>query len=247
MTHKTKGIVLRTVKYGETSLIATIFTELFGIQSYLINGVRKPQAKMNKQIMLQSSAILDMEVYHNELKGLQRIKECNWETIYENLLTDITKNSISTYLIELLLKTLKQPEANPDFFYFCEDVFKFLDKCSIKVAANLPLYFTLQLTRFLGCSIGSPSKEVLNQPEVYLDLKEGVFINQRPSHSDFIEGHLVQLTIELMKVMHPEELDQIPLNKETRRALLNAYQHYFSYHFSDFGSLKTLKLFQEVL
>ncbi len=37
--HNTKGIVLRTVKYGETSVIVTIFTELFGIQSYIVNGV----------------------------------------------------------------------------------------------------------------------------------------------------------------------------------------------------------------
>lgn len=29
--HKTKGIVLGTVKYGETSIIVTIFTELFGL------------------------------------------------------------------------------------------------------------------------------------------------------------------------------------------------------------------------
>jgi DNA repair protein RecO (recombination protein O) len=37
MTHKTKGIILRTVKYGETSLVVTAFTELFGIQAYMVN------------------------------------------------------------------------------------------------------------------------------------------------------------------------------------------------------------------
>ncbi|MEO6722293.1 MAG: recombination protein O N-terminal domain-containing protein, partial [Ferruginibacter sp.] len=30
MTHKTKGIVLRTIRYGETSVVVSIFTELFG-------------------------------------------------------------------------------------------------------------------------------------------------------------------------------------------------------------------------
>ena len=40
MLQKTKGMVLRNVKYGETSLIVTIFTEMLGIQSYLVNGVR---------------------------------------------------------------------------------------------------------------------------------------------------------------------------------------------------------------
>ncbi|HEV9036666.1 MAG TPA: recombination protein O N-terminal domain-containing protein, partial [Puia sp.] len=74
--HKTKGIVLRTVKYGETSLIVTIFTELFGAQSYLINGVRTSSRKgPGKANLFQPAAILDLVVYHNELKHLQRIRE----------------------------------------------------------------------------------------------------------------------------------------------------------------------------
>lgn len=40
MIYSTKGIVLRTIKYGETSVIASIFTESFGVQSYIVNGVR---------------------------------------------------------------------------------------------------------------------------------------------------------------------------------------------------------------
>ncbi|MBS1655487.1 MAG: recombination protein O N-terminal domain-containing protein, partial [Bacteroidetes bacterium] len=62
--HKTKGIVLRTVKYGETSVIVTIYTELFGIQSYLVNGVRVSSKKgSGKANLFQPSAILDMVVY----------------------------------------------------------------------------------------------------------------------------------------------------------------------------------------
>ena len=45
MLHQTKGIVLRTIKYGETSIVVNIFTELFGIQSYLVNGVRASSKK----------------------------------------------------------------------------------------------------------------------------------------------------------------------------------------------------------
>ena len=40
MTHKTKGIVFRTVKYGETSLVVTVYTEFFGVQTYMVNGAR---------------------------------------------------------------------------------------------------------------------------------------------------------------------------------------------------------------
>ena len=68
MTHKTKAIILRSIKYGEASLVVTAFTELFGIQTYLVNGVRASNKKTNNAACFQPSAILGMEVYHNELK-----------------------------------------------------------------------------------------------------------------------------------------------------------------------------------
>jgi DNA repair protein RecO (recombination protein O) len=72
--YKTKGIILRTLKYGETSIITTAYTELFGIQTYIVKGktiIKKSQGKAN---YFQPSAILEMEVYHNTLKNLQFIK-----------------------------------------------------------------------------------------------------------------------------------------------------------------------------
>jgi DNA repair protein RecO (recombination protein O) len=78
ITFKTKGIVLKTVKYGETSVIVTAFTELFGTQTYLQNGVRTSNKKgQGKANLFQPGAILDLIVYHNELKNIQRIKEYN--------------------------------------------------------------------------------------------------------------------------------------------------------------------------
>ena len=153
MTHKTKGIVIRTIKYGETSVVATLFTELFGIQTYLVNGVRKSQKKSGLSIMLQPGAILDLEVYHSSGKNMQRIKEANWSFLYDNLLSDVVKNSILTYLLELLFKTLKQPESNPDLFYFCEDAFMHLDQADKETTANFALYFSLHLPHFFGFKI----------------------------------------------------------------------------------------------
>ena len=78
MIHKTKGIVLRTVKYGETSLVVTIYTELFGVQTYMVNAARTTKRTGNKAAMFQPAAILGLEVYHNDQKAMQRIKECSW-------------------------------------------------------------------------------------------------------------------------------------------------------------------------
>src|ERR1051326_2715934 len=99
--HKTKGIVLRSVKYGESSLIITIFTELFGVQSYLVNGVRASTKKgSGKANLFQPAAILDLIVYHNELRNLQRIKEFRWDYLYQHIFSDIKKNAFALFLVE---------------------------------------------------------------------------------------------------------------------------------------------------
>lgn len=247
MTHKTKGIVIRVIKYGETSVVATLFTELFGIQTYLINGVRKAQKKSGFGIMLQPGAILDLEVYHNDSKNMQRIKEANWSFIYEHLLSDVIKNSILTYLLELLFKSLKQPEPNADLFYFCEDALLSLDVAEDQVTANFALYFSLQLPHFFGFKIHNPDPQKINHQEIYLDLAEGGFTEDKPLHNHFIQGDLAFKTYELLMAMHPNELSEIKLNKETRRNLLLAYQQYYALHLNDFGQIRSLKILQEVI
>ena len=246
--HKTKGIVLRTVKYGDTSLIVTIFTELFGLQSYIVNGVRTSTKKgSGKANLFQPPAILDLVVYHNELKHLNRIKEFKWEYIYQHILSDVKKNAVALFMVELLTRCLKQPEANPDLFQFCEDCFIHLDESSETVTANFPLFFALHLPVFFGIP-PNPLKGVLvNSKELYFDLKEGTFTDHLPAHPHFIEDRSALVTAELLNVRQPSELEEIKLNHDFRRNLLHAYETYYSFHIQDFGTMKTLPVLREIL
>jgi DNA repair protein RecO (recombination protein O) len=242
--HHTKGIVLRTVKYGETSLIVTIFTELFGIQSYLINGVRTSTKKgTGKANLFQPAAILDMVVYHNELKQLQRIKEFKWAHLYQHILSGVKKNAVALFMIELLTKCLKQPEANPDLFHFTEDALLHLDESKDSITANFPLFFALHLAVFFGFRIDDSYTE----NKLFLDLQEGNFTNERPSHPHFLEDKYAFTTSQLLKVMQPEELSGIRLNHDFRRNLLYAYEKYYALHIQDFGKLKTLPVLKEIM
>jgi DNA repair protein RecO (recombination protein O) len=146
--HKTKGIVLRVVKYGETSLVVTIFTELFGVQSYMVNGVRTSTKKgTGKANLFQPTAILDLIVYHNELKHLNRIREFKWHYIYQHIFSDVPKNAVALFMIELLTKCLKQPEPNAELFEFIEDAFIHLDESnSLLYIFRLSLVSGLMMT-----------------------------------------------------------------------------------------------------
>ena len=178
--HKTKGLVLRTVKYGDTSLIVTVFTELFGLQSYIVSGVRKSTKKGSGQAnLLQPGALLDLVVYHNSSTSLNRIKEFQWSTWYDQLNTSVPRHSICLFMIELLHRCLKQPEPNPDLFQFMEDCLRELDSCSDAVAANLPLFVAIHLSFFFGFRL----MDERTAGDCWLDLREGRFVVEQPIHA----------------------------------------------------------------
>ena len=240
----TKGIVLRTVKYGETSVIVTIFTELLGAQSYLVNGVRTSSKKgSGKANLFQPTAILEMVVYHNEMKQLQRIKEFRWGSLYQHILSDVRKNAIALFMVELLTKCLKQPEPNAELFYFAEDAFLHLDKAPDTVAANFPLFFALHLPVFFGFRISDNYSDA----RPFLDLQEGDFVPEQPRHPHFLEEKQAFITSQLLRVQQPDELKDIKLNHEFRRNLLFTYEVYYKLHVQDFGTMRTLPVLREVL
>jgi len=244
MIQHTKGIVLRTVKYGETSLVVTVLTELFGIQSYMVNGVRTNSKKgAGRANLFQPISILELEVYHNELKNLQRIKEFKWSHLYTSLFFDVRKNAVALFMVELLQKCLKQPEENHELYSFAEDAFIHLDKSTDAVTANFPLFFAIQLSTFFGFRMEDEYSETHN----ILDLREGRFVSEHPDHQQYLEDPLCYITSQLLRVMQPEELTSLKLNYETRRVLLQAYEAFYALHVPDFGVIRSLPILQEVL
>lgn len=243
MTHKTKGIVLKTVKYGETSIITTLYTELFGVQSYIVKGVRQSTKKVAARAnYFQPAGILDMVVYHNALKNLNFIKEYQWAHLHQHIFFDVVKNTVALYIIETLQNSLKQPEANPELFYLVEDSLRQLDKGSVTLTANLPLYFVLHLAATLGFQL--QGQYSITSP--FLDLQEGIFSGSKPSHAYYIEGNMAQAASELLQLNFYNDLDNLHFARNTRQQLLKAFQNYLVLHIPGFGEIKSLPVLEEI-
>jgi len=243
MIHKTKGIVLRTIKYGETSLVVTAFTELFGVQSYLVNGIRQVSRKGSmKGVYFQPGAMLDLVVYKNEFKNLQRIKEYKWSHVYNHIFSDVFKNAVALFTIELLNKCLKEPEANNELFYFVEDALLHLDEANKTVTANFPLFIALHMAVFFGFRIN----DEFSLTKHYLDLQEGVFTEDQPQHSHYLIDKEAEAVSHILKIMQPHELEDIKLNQDMRRRILNALEIYYALHIPEFGTMKTLPVLREI-
>ncbi|HEY0732458.1 MAG TPA: DNA repair protein RecO [Chitinophagaceae bacterium] len=243
MIHKTKGIVLRTVKYGETSLVVSCFTELYGVQSYMVNGIRTISKKgASKATFFQPAAILDLVVYHNDFKNLQRIKEYKWSYIYRHIYADVFKNAVALFMVELVSKCVKQPEENEALFSFIEDALMHLDDADATVTANYPLFFALHLAGFFGFGVSNTNIKEQN----YLDLQEGVFTSEQPRHSYYLQDKEAEAVSEILRIRQPEELNQLKLNQDLRRRMIIALETYYALHISDFGTMKTLPVLREI-
>jgi DNA repair protein RecO (recombination protein O) len=243
MLHNTKGIVLRVTKYGDTSLIMTAYTELFGLQQYIVKGVRTTSKKgANKAVYYQPAAILQMEVYHTPMKQLQMLKEVNWDYIYQNVYSDVIRNAVATYIVEILQQTL-QPEPHPELFYLIEDTFKQLDSGGAVLASNLPIYFLIHLSETLGFGLqGKYSEET-----PLLDVKEGQFVKEKPLHPYFLEGVEAQTASQFMTLQFYNDLENIHLNGAQRKKILDLFQLSLSWHYKKFTEIKSLLILQAVL
>src|SRR5215475_10195580 len=111
MLHKTRGIVFKTTEYGESSVIVQVFTEKWGLQSYIINGVKKPKAKISRN-MLQPLHLLDMVVYHKAAGSVQRISELKNAPVLQSIPYDVIKSSMAMFLNEVLYKCIRQQTAD---------------------------------------------------------------------------------------------------------------------------------------
>ncbi len=243
MIAKTKGIVLRSVKYGETSLVVSIFTELFGVQSYIVNGVRTAGKKGTpKASLFQPAAILELVAYHNQFNNLQRLREFKWEFLYQQVLSNVHKNAVALFMIELLSKCLKQPEPAPELFYFTEDALHHLDSAPPSVTGNFPLYFAIHLAVFFGFRIN----DEFSADKHFLDLDEGRFVEERPSHQYYLIDREAAAVSEILKIQQPHELEQVPLNQDMRRRILYGLEQFYALHVPEFGGLKTLPVLREI-
>ncbi|MVN21838.1 DNA repair protein RecO [Mucilaginibacter arboris] len=240
MLHKTRGIVFKTTDYSESSVIVQVFTEKFGLQSYLINGVKKPRAKISRS-MLQPLHLLEMVAYHKPNGNIQRVTELKNAPVLKTVPYDVIKSSLVIFLNEVVYKAVRQQETDPNLFNFIFYAVEWLDNQELGLA-NFHLLFLLQLSRYLGFH---PER---NEAEnaAYFDLKDGLFITLKPEHNLYLAPPYTQY-FNLLIGKSFEDLVEIKLPNDVRRFLLDRMIEYYALHIDSFGQIKSHEILEEVL
>ena len=240
MLGTSKGIVLHHFKYSEKSVIAKIYTEKFGLQSYIINGARTTKAK-NKAVYLQPLSLVEVVANHKEKKGLHSVKNISLSKPYSSIPFSIGKSSIAFFLAEVLYKTIKEEEPNEALFEFLFNAFQILD-IDEKNYVNFHLIFLGQLCKYIGIN---PQHTDNNNSCTFFDLQEGLFTNIKPNHNAFIS---TPNTANFVAVLNCSlNQNNLSLTNADRKSLLILFLDYYHLHLSNFDNLKSLAVLEEVL
>lgn len=238
MYHKTRAIVLHCIKYSETSVIAKMYTEKFGLQSYMVKGVRTTKSK-SKAAMLQPLTLLEMEASHRENKGLQYIKEFHRAFVYQSIPFDTLKSTISFFLLEVISKTIREHEPNDELFEFLYESLCTLDDAK-KLNPDFHLVFLLQLSRYLGFA---PHGNFSEQ-NCFFEMSEGVFTQQQ-STLNIMNKKESSLLNDLLKLNLFETSAQ-KISRPERKQMMKNLLLYYQLHLENFN-LKSPEILEEIL
>ncbi|MDX9941087.1 MAG: DNA repair protein RecO [Bacteroidales bacterium] len=240
MLEKTNGIVLHHFRYGETSVIARVFTREAGLQSFIVPGVRKARARI-KQNVFQPLTLVELVIYRKEHGGLQHIREISCPEPWQSIPYDITRTTIAIFLAEMLSGVLKESDPSPGMFDYVKQALVFLDHHSGRII-DFHLVFLLQLSSHLGFS----PRSNFDAHHPYFNLREGMY--QSSYH-----GTEPCLDLELSSQFHNlsncplEELESLKIKGDQRKVLLHRIIDYYRMHLDGLKEIKSHLVLESVL
>ncbi len=236
MDKQTEGIVLKQLKYSESSIIVKIYTLDFGIQSYIVKGVRK-KSKKNLAVLFQPLTHLELSSFNYKKSDLNIYKEGKNIYLFKSIHTHPIKMTLTFFISEVLLATLREESSNPELYNFVSQSIQFLDE--EQNYANFHIWFMLNLTKFLGFF---PNTEL--SEGVYFNLTEGGFVREESTFTCTLEESI--FVKKFLKSSLNECLD-LKLNKLNRQTILDIIIKYYNLQNHTISNLNSLKIVQEVI
>jgi len=221
MLHKTQGVVFRFTNYSETSIIVNIFTSAFGLQSYIVNGVRGKSGK-GKIALYQPLTLLDLVVYYRENASILRIKEVKCIHPYQSITSDFHKSAIALFLNEIVNKTIKDQSHAKELCEFLIQSFTHFDLQQTNIE-NFHLIFLIRLSQHLGF-----------RPTELAELMGGNFALEEEQQI-------------LVKLLTANYSDAIFMTNIQRRNILDLLIRFYVSHSDNFGELKSLSVVRELI
>ena len=238
-SYKARGIVLNTVKYGDSSLVAHLLTDRFGRQSYMIQGVRSSRGHGSKMALFQPMFALEFEGLESSKMEMHRMREIRNGILLSSIPYDVRKSTIALFMAEVLYRLVGESEPNAELFDFVWGSVGALDTLE-RGTANFHLWFLANISSYLGFSPGNAYR-----PGDLFDLGEGLFTSGPSVSGRAMSPECAELLAELLRC-DVGALGELGLNRRRRVEMLNSLVEYYMVHLDSIRRVQSIKILQEV-
>lgn len=222
------------MKYQDNHLIATVYTEAYGLQSFLIKGYHSARAR-RKHSFFQPLSIVDLVYFYKETQQLQRVKESRLACLHHTLQAHPVKLSMGLAMMEIFYDTVKEEEVNRPLYHFLRSCLIRLEQ-SDRLLIHIFIFFLIHLTKFLGFF---PLDRSENAPLVRFDLKAGTLLKSDE------KVPAVNLLRDMLGT-NLENCQEIHIDPTAKRQLLKIMFSYYQHYVQGFKYPQTLRVFAEI-
>lgn len=240
MLSTTRGIIFHTVPYSDSRVIAKVYTQEKGVESFIITVSKSRKGKVRNSV-LQPLTQVEFVVDRRERNDLQYVREVSCYAPYSHLQDDVIKTSIALFIAEVLYRSIKEEEANPKLYSFIENSLHILDLHHEGVA-NFHLCFLAQLSKYLGFF---PQPNAAGEKSVF-DLRDGVFRNSVPPHPLYLEVNESRLLEQILQLSF-ENMHSLLITGEVRSIMVKQLLRYYELHLSSMQEVKSHHVLEAVL
>ena len=235
MIRKTRGIVLHTTKYGESSLVVHCYTEQFGRQTFMVKGIRKSR-KQNRSNIFQPLFILDFEIYHKDSREIQLVKEVSRAIPLNSIPFEITKSTQAIFMAEVLYRVIREEETNPMLSSFLISTIQYMDTME-EACADFHIIFMFQLSRHLGFY---PQNNYEGE-RIFFNLISGQFKAQFGDPEIYLDREVSELWSRYMR-SDLQRVKEEGFNGSQRKIILDKLVRYYKLHVTGMGEIRSLEI-----
>ena len=243
---KTEAIVLKSIKFGDTSKIATLYTKDHGKIKVIAKGIRKPKSRLAGA--LQTFSHIQIVFYKKQTTEIYLLSQSDTIKSYQSLYKDLNRYIFASAVLELLDRLITGEESHPKLFELTKATLSFMESCPEELVEKSFTYYALKLTHFLGykpkfdkcvsCNKHAEGEFILFSPE------KGGIICKRCARSDQAYLRLskdsVTSALKLQSVK-TEDLNTYNIPKEHLKEILSVILNLLDYHTGRGKELKSLE------
>ncbi len=240
-SYKTPAIVLHSIAHSTKGHIAYLYTRAHGRVAYYIYSAKNGRATVaGSKMSLQPLTMVDIVAEPPQRGDLHRLKEVKNRVLSNNKGFDMTKSALSLYIAEFLYRVVKDSDSNPILFDFIVASIEAINELREKQLANFPLFFTINITKFLGYA---PANEHFEQS--YFDMTTSHYVLIKPLHEKRLDIKQSALLAQFYNCSL-SDIEQIKLNRFERREMIEAVILFLAYHHNAHYKIESLNILAEL-